>query len=263
MSKELKFLYQTTINKLVEEQVTETREENGQKVEVKRTVKKLNPIKIALIKPDRKLYKSAELFYAKSLSDYLRAGLLSFSLVAKRYANDGGPLTETEKERIKTLREEAETLQLKLYSLKEGDEMTAQQVVEEKSRVLTRLNNVNNEVNSIQNAYSDIFESTAEMKSRNDTIEWWSLFLTYMDIDGKGYQPVFGDLNYDERMVKLEEIEDQEDPFTIDVIRRMSYLVSFWFTSKNQVTESDFKSMEKVYDEYSSVYKPQEDPSIP
>lgn len=252
--KELKYLYETTVKRQVEESVTETREEQGQKVEVKRTVKKVKPVKVAILKPDRKLFKGAEMFYAKTLSEFLKAGLLPYSLVAKRYANDGGPLTEQEKKRLKELRDEARQLEKDFYSL-QGDTKEAQ---DKKNDLLIRINSINNEVSNIQNAYSDIFDSTAEMKSRNETIEWWSIFLIYIDETDKGYVPLFGAGTFDERISKLEDIEDVADPFYIETIKRLSYLISFWFTARETVTSIDFGTMEKLYLDTMSDYKVEE-----
>lgn len=253
--KELKFLYETTLKRQVDESVVEIREEGGQKIEIKRTVKKAKPIKIAILKPDRKLFKAAEMFYAKSLSEYLKAGLLPYSLVAKRYANDGGPLTEREKVRLKELRDEARELEKQFFSNIGAD--ASQQ--ENKNDLLIKINKINAEISNIQNAYSDIFDSTAEMKSRNDTIEWWSLFLIYANLDGTGgYKPVFGDGEFDARISTLEEHEDKADPFIIETIKRLSYLISFWFTARDTVTAIDFSTMEKLWVDTMSEYKVEE-----
>lgn len=255
--KENKFLYETTLQKQVEESVVSSREEQGQTIQITRTVKKLKPVKLAILKPDRKLFKGAELFYSKSLSEYLKAGLLPYSLVAKRYANDGGPLTEQEKARLTELRTEARALEVEFFNATGDDE----EKVKVKNRLLAQINKINSEMSGIQNSYSDIFDSTAEMKSRNDTIEWWSLFLIYTDEDGTGYKPVFGEGTYDERVIKLEEIEDKAVPFYIETIKRLSYLISFWFTARETVTSLDFTMMEKLYISSMSDYKPVEEDS--
>ena len=252
--KELKFIYETQIKRQIEEIAIEKKEENGQQIEIKRTVKKAKPIKVAILKPDRKLFKAAEMFYAKTLAEYLKAGLLPYSLVAKRYANDGGPLTEKEILRLKELQTESRKLQQEFYAAEGNDENKQKQ----KNDLLIQLNKINIEISQIQNAYSDIFDSSAEVKSRNDTIEWWSLFMIYWDEDGKGYKPTFGDVTYDERVEKLEEFEDKSDPFTIEVVKRLSYLVSFWFTARDTVTQIDFTTMEKLYTDTMSTYKVEE-----
>jgi len=254
--KELKFLYETTVKRQVEESVVETREEQGQKIEIKRTIKKAKPIKIAVLKPDRKLFKAAEMFYARTLSENLKAGLLPYSLVAKRYANDGGPLTEKEKSRLKELRDESQKLEKEFFALAGND--TSNQ--DNKNDLLIKINHINAEVSNIQNSYSDIFDSTAEIKARNDTIEWWALFLIYANLDEKAYLPLFTDVDYDARVAKLEDYENEADPFIIEVIKRLSYIISFWFTARDTITQIDFTTMERLYIDTMSDYKVEETP---
>lgn len=254
--KEQHFIYETTVKKQVEEPSIEVREENGQKIEIKRTVKKTILIKVAILRPDRKLFKAAEIFFAKSLAEYLKAGLLPYSLVAKRYANDGGPLSESDKTRLKTLGEESKILEKEFFA---NVVATNDDEKKKKQDLLIRINKINEEVSTIQNAYSDIYDSTAEIKSRNDTQEWWSMFLILID-EGQGYTPIFGTGNYDERIDKLEEFELLANPFYNEVIRRASYLISFWFAARNTVTKIDFETMEKLYLDTLSEYKIQEEP---
>jgi hypothetical protein len=195
------------------------------------------------------------MFYAKTLSQYLKAGLLPYSLVAKRYANDGGPLSDEEKKRMESLREEALKLNNDFFT-----ETTSN--VENKSKkneILERINEINQEITRINTAFSDIFDATAEKKSRDETIEWWSLHLIYLNEDGKGYKCVFGDGDDADRISKLEQYEYDENPFYLEVIKRLSYLVSFWFTARNNVTQIDFSTMEKLYLETVSDYKVKEE----
>jgi hypothetical protein len=62
MEKTLKFLYETFVKKQVNESVTEPRQEGSETVQITRTVKKVKPVKFAILKPDRRLYKDAEIF---------------------------------------------------------------------------------------------------------------------------------------------------------------------------------------------------------
>lgn len=93
------------------------------------------------------------------------------------------------------------------------------------------------------------------MKSRNDTIEWWSLFLIYWDENGQGYKPLFSDGTYEERVSKLEDYEDKAESFFVELIKRLSYLISFWFTARETVSQIDFSMMENLWVKTMSEYK--------
>lgn len=253
--KEQKFLYETTVQKQVEENVTEKRQENGQEVSVTKKAKVLKPVKLALLKPSRRMFEQAEIFYAKTIAEFIKAGLLPYSLVAKRYANDGGPLSEPEIKRLEVLKKEALELEKRFYDLSgAADEKSAT----EKKEILVKLNNINLEVGTIQNTYADIFDNTAEMKARNKVIEWWALHISLMDEDNKGYKPVFSEGSYDDKLDKYDELEEASDAFVMDVIKRLAYLTSFWFSAKTKLEKGDYEGMEKIYDETVSTYDPQE-----
>jgi hypothetical protein len=253
--KDIKFLYESTVKKQVEEKVTETREENGEKIEVSRIVKKAKPIKIAIQKPNRKLYENAERFYAVQIADFIKAGLLPYSLVQKRYANDGGPLSEPEKEYLIKLKEEAAKLEHEYFTIVgEGKEFT-----DRRNELLIKINNINAEVSNIQNGYADIFENTAEMKARNKTIEWWVLNLSFIDEDGTGFKPLFGDGTHDDKLAKYDEFDEREDKFINECIRKLSYLISFWFAAKSNLSKIDFESMDRLYTDTLADYSVEED----
>jgi hypothetical protein len=248
MSKKIDFLYETSVLKQIEEKVTETRDENGQKIEIVRTVKKAKPIKIAILHPRRKLYEGADIFYAKQIADYIKAGLLPYSLVAKRYANDGGALSEPEKEKLKKLKEEVAELEIEFFALGSDADTKV------RNTLLSKINDINGEIVKIQNAYADIFDNTAEVKARNKTIEWWALHLCYIDEDDTGYKPIFGDGTYDERLEQYDEVTDRQQPHIDEAIRKLSYLISFWFAAKAVLSKIDFETMDKLYNDTVTDY---------
>lgn len=253
----MKYIYETIVNREVEENVVDTKVEDGKTISITTPVKVVKKVKVAIQQPDRKFYKGAELFFSKTIANYLKEGLMPASLVAKRYANDGGPLTEAENKRLVELRAQLNVLEKEFFvTLTSGIDVKADEAtVEQKSTLLVKINKINSEISAIQNAYSDIFDNTAEMKSRNDTIEWWSLFLILVDEDEKGYKHLFGDGDptkqddYTKKVSKLEEFEDKNDPFYNEVIKKLSYLISFWFTAKTNLSQLDFQTMEKLYQE--------------
>lgn len=251
MEKAKKFIYESSVKKQIEEKVPEKRIENGEEVTITRTVKKVKLVKIAMLKPDRRTNKEAEIFYAKRLSAYLKEGLLPQSLVTKRYLNDGGPLSDGEQKLVDSLRERYVALQDEYFGMKSP--LSA----EDNSRrgeIILELNEINKTLRDLQSNYADIFSNTAEAKGTSDVIEWWILFLSYVDIDGKGYAPLFGEGDFDAKMKKLEELEDKDNPFINELIKKLSYFVSFWHTAGLDVGKDDFKSAEENYEKKVTQY---------
>lgn len=247
-----KYLYETTVKKEIVEQVTEEREENGEKIKITRDVKKVKPVKIAISKPDRKKYKDADIFYAKTLSNYLKEGLLPHSLVSKRYMNDGGPLTESEKKTLNVMRDRYVELQEEYFKM-EGPLNEEQN--KRRGEIILEMTEINRIVKEIKSSYSDIFENTAEAKTKNDTIEWWILNISMIeDEETKNYKLLYGDGDFDSKTEALEKLESKGDDFTNEVIKKLSYFISFWYSSGADISSEDFKSAEEHYEENVSLY---------
>lgn len=238
-----KYLYETTVKKEVIEKITEEREENGQKIQVTKEVKSFKPLKIAVLKPDRKKYKEADIFYAKTLSNYLKEGLLPYSLVSKRYMNDGGPLTDDEKKAVTNLQNQYYTLQEEYFKISKTPESEKRS-----GEIIFEMTEINKKIESIRDNYSEIYNNTAEAKSRNDTIEWWILNLSFIeDADGKGYKSLYGDGDFESRYSNLESLESQNENHFNEAIKKLSYFISFWYNSGGNIEEKDWKSAEDYY----------------
>jgi len=250
MSKALKFLYEFTVNKEVEKQVSEKKtDENGQEIIITRTEKVQEPIKFSILKPGRRQYDSAEIFLAKTISDYIKEGIMPISLIAKRFGNDGGVLTKEEIEHVEELQKNLETQQKKLidFKLDESPENKVQKS-EERTKILVEMLNVQSEIDQLRNSYLSLYENTAEMKARKKTIEWWITQLSYTS--GEAAVEFFPENSFDKRYQKYIDILDGDDEFAKTVANKFTYLISTWFSAGNGVLSAeDFKSAEEHFDQ--------------
>ena len=99
-----KWLYDFNVYDEFEDTVEEKKkDENGEEITISRKVPKKRAVVFSIKKPDRRLFEGAELFYAVKLSEGIKAGLLTRPLLAKRYKNDGGAMSEPEKKRYAEL----------------------------------------------------------------------------------------------------------------------------------------------------------------
>ena len=83
--------------------------------------------------------------------------------------------------------------------------------------------------------------------------------MAYIDENGEGYAPIFGDGSYDDKINKYDEIDERNDDFLNECIRKISYLTSFWFAAKATLSKIDFESMDKLFQENLSTYRVVED----
>ena len=225
--------------KVKEKETTEN--ENGEKVTVEKELEKKVARDFFIRRPNRRLYDDAELYYAVKLSEGIKAGLLTKALLEKRYENDGGSLSDPEIERYGTLYSEFYENQRELIDLEDKNEKS-----ENDKKRLDDLKDILSSTRTALTAFEmsqqNLFDQTAEVRARNKTILWWVLNLSYaVAEDGKEY-PFFTDGSSEEKLEYYDRLTEEEDDFLDEVIKKFTYLISFWYVSKVD-NEEDFKAM--------------------
>jgi hypothetical protein len=244
-----KWLYKFTINREIEtEKETESTNDEGKEIKVIERVKEKSPVEFCIQKPYRKLYDNAELFYGVKMSEGIKAGLLTRNLLAKRYEDDGGAFSETEKERYSELylaiynkEEEYQRLQLNLDNKpQELKDRLAQDLLHE-------LSDLRRELTDIENAQSNIFDQTAENRAKNQTIMWWVLKLSHWkEFDHKNEEHYFGGETFEDQLDAYDAYEEEGDEFHSEAMRKLAFFISFWYMGR-ATSEEDFKAVEELY----------------
>ena len=228
---------------------TETNDK-GEKITTEKEVVKKVPITLALKKPTRKLYDESDLHYSVKLSEGIKAGLLTRTLLEKRFENDGGIFSDTDKDRYfelyREVFEKENSLQqaaLNLQNLSEDEKN------EKLAKVYTELTLLKRDLQEYETLYSSLFEQTAENRAKNSTVMWWVLNLSHYKMEGdENYNNVFDGASYESKLESYDTYEEAYDEFWIEAIKKCVYFVSFWYSGSGQ-TEDDFKEAEKFYAE--------------
>lgn len=246
-----KWLHEFIINKETEvEEVEITKNEKGEEIKVIKKVKKELPFKFKILKPNRKLHEQAELVYAIKLSECVKAGLLTKPLLSKRYQNDGGAMSDPEKA-------EYTKLYLELFKLESDYErlLLKDNKTDEEHKLMEStlfdLANARRQIQQIEYNQSSLFDQTAENKARNHVIMWWILNLSFIEDQEGKVDPLFGVGSFEEKLSKYDEIEENGDEFNLKAIRKLTYLLSFWYMGR-AATSEEFKKVEEFYDKEDS-----------
>lgn len=209
--------------------------ENGETVEEK--------AKLALLKPNRRLKEEGELFYAKEVSRFAKAGVLPKAAWGTILSNGGGSISEKEREVYGELLLKFRDASFELQSILIKTESERTEAEKKRSdEIIVELDEIRKEIQSFESSQIAIFENTAEAKARNRTILWWVLFTSYVEKNGE-YVPFFDGETFDEKIGSYDIFEDlnNEDSINIISIRRLTYLITLWFLGKVE-TEEDFDS---------------------
>ncbi len=250
-----KFLHEFSINKEIEvEDIEVSKNEKGEEVKVTKKQKKTEPVTFRLLKPNRRLFDEAELFYGIKLSEGIKAGLLTRSLLAKRYQNDGGSMSETEKRRYTELYIELYRLENELQRLQVNlEKISKDEQIDKMGIVLNDLSIAKKELQQIENYQSTIFDQTAENRARNQTILWWVLNISYIKQDQE-FIPFFGEGDHDKKLGRYDEYEESEDFFKKEAMSKLAYFISLWYMGKANNAE-DFKNLELLFEQAKTQIK--------
>ncbi len=249
-----KWLYSFFVEQEKEvEEETDSVDEKGEAITIKKMVTKEVPITFKLRRPTRKLIDDADLHYSVKLSEGIKAGLLTRNLIARRYDDDGGLFNEDDKAKYMRLYNELvekenlyHKLMLKEASKKDGKKELSKETKTKGEQLLLEITDARKQIMEYEQAQQQVFDNTAENRARNSAIMWWVLHISYMLNDEGKEIPVFPGNTYEEKINYYDTLEEEYDEFVMKYINKLAFLVSFWYTGRID-SEEDFRQAEKTY----------------
>lgn len=217
--------------------------EKGEEVKTTSKVKTTVPVKLAIRKPTRSLFDEAELFYGVRLSEGIKAGLLTRALLAKRFNNDGGVLSDEEQKEYNELYLEFFNLQSEFQKLSIKEESIRTE--EEKKAIqnnIEKMNDARERLQKYEMAQANLFEQTAENRARNKTIMWWVLQLSLIQDESKKFKDLFNEGSYEDKLKKYDEIEESESNLEKIALQKLLYLISFWYIGR-AASQDEFEKL--------------------
>jgi len=225
------------------EKVEVSTNEKGEEVKTTSKVKTTVPVKLAIKKPTRSLFDEAELFYGVRLSEGIKAGLLTRALLAKRFNNDGGVLSDEEQKEYNELYLEFFNLQSEFQKLSIKEESIRNDEEKENLKaVVVKMNDARERLQKYEMAQANLFEQTAENRARNKTIMWWVLQLSLIQGDDKKLKELFQDGTYEDKLKRYDEIEESESDIEKIAIQKLLYLISFWYIGR-AASQDEFEKL--------------------
>ena len=251
----MKKLYKFQMTQEIEgEEVVVSKDDDGNEVRTTKPTKTNRERNFFIRKPTRKMYDEAELYYGVKLSEGIKAGMMTRALLAKRFDNDGGVLSDEDKTRYSALYFTLFELQNEYQRISLIDKAKRTDVEEEKYKeVIKALIETRERIQDFETAQASIFDQTAENRARNKTIMWWTLMLAYEGVLAKEDRiedfPFFGAGDIESKLDKYDDIEENEDrdEFLAEAMRKFAYFVSFWYVGK-AATEEEFEQLAAMAD---------------
>ena len=242
---ESKNLYSFILFSEKENTVEEKRVDEQTKEEIivmKKVVEKV-PFEVSLKKPTRRQIEEADLEYSVEMSKCIKKGILTKAMLAKKYSDTGGMLSENESKKLVDLYKKIYDLQNESIRLESSTKKKENK--EKIDAVLEDLTKTRKEIIDIESNYRSLFDHTADSKAQNKLLLWYILNLTYVKPDGEDKEkPYFQGEEFEDKLQNFYAKEESPDEHYSVISKKVSTLIAFWFFNQAS-TKEDFEDLDK------------------
>ena len=230
-----KYIYEFSLNKKEKKQVETTRKnKDGEEETVlsNRTVK--TPIKFVVAKPTRRIADDAEVYYSVKMSESIKKGIVTKAMLIKKYADNGGALTENEsKELLKNLK--------RIHDLENEYQMiSATNKKEDQKKLIdmeTEISTLRRDLINLESSLQSVYQHTADARAERDTLLWYTIALAKIETED-GLAEYFDGDDIEEQIEDFYEKYEAEEGFDFEAVTTLSRVVGYWFYNQ-QATQED------------------------
>ena len=220
-----KWLHVFTLDKTQKvKETTVEKDESGNEVQITKEVEKKVPQRFSILKPTRKIQDDSSIFYSVKVSEAIKLGLITKAFLLKKFQKDGILASDEEKKEYTNNYSRAGMIEVDAEKIKNDSNFS------ETEKEL-KIANINDEYKSLRQKIFDyesvqnsLFDNTAEKRAADLLNLWFVLNLLYSGEEGSE-TCIFGDGNFDQRMERLNQIEDSEDKFLTEAVEKGAFLI--------------------------------------
>ena len=218
-------------------------ENTKEEITISKKVLEKVPMEVILRKPTRRQIEEADLEYSVEMSKCIKKGILTKAMLAKKYSDTGGLVSETQSKRLIELYTKIYDLQGESVKLESS---TKKEVNKEKlNKVIEELTNVRKEIVEIESSYRSLFDHTADTKAQNRVLLWYVLNLTYIkDHEDEKEKPYFKGEDFDQKLEAFYALEENPVENYSLISKKVSTLIAFWFFNQASTPE-EFEDLDK------------------
>ncbi len=227
---------------------TVTREENGQKITVESKVTEAVPYTVVLKEPSRRERQDLDLFQKITYSKAIDLGMLPKAKMQQIMSKDAkSALSEDDDKNIAAMTAHLEELSDAYKKLNSSENPLNDELKASKEKILTEYLALYKKVEDLNTSYQSLYAYTAETYMQTETLNWLTLFLTYLKTtpDAKP-EPLFPGADYATKKDRSGDMEDASDPlFKASVERLATYWHLYLFNRANK--PEDFERIETAW----------------
>ena len=241
MAKE--YIYEFTLKKKVKKQVeTKRKGKDGEEETVlsNRTVSV--PVKFFIKKPTRRMADEAEVFYSIQLSKAIKMGIVTKAMLIKKYADNGGALSEEESKLLLKSLKKLNDLEneYKLCSVKKTKES-----MKRAEELELEIVSLKRELQELESSLQSVYQHTADSKAEKEVLLWYAIKLARFSEDGEEEKEFFKGIDFEEQLEDLYEKYEIEESFESEATSKICKVVGFWFYNQNADAKAIKEFIEK------------------
>lgn len=220
-----KWLYNFDVEKTqkVKETIAE-KDATGNDIEVTREVEKKIPNKFHILNPTRKIQDDASIFYSVKVSEGIKLGLVTKSYLMRKFQQEGVlPNAEDKKIHAENY-SKAIKLEVDMETIKQNVSLSDAEKELQISPLKSEYQELRTKIFDYENLNSSLFDNTAEKRASDLLNLWFVLHLLYAEKDGS-QSCLFGDGSFDQKLDRLNAIEDSGDEFLTSVLEKGAFLI--------------------------------------
>lgn len=248
MEKGFKELYSFSVDREVEKEVssTKTDKKTGEQITVTKKVKEKEPLAVKLKKPSRRELEDAELEFSVEMSKCIKKGILTKAMLAKKYSDTGGLMSEDDAQELVDNYKKIFELQSE-YSRLEIIQNKTEKQTKRVEEIIEDLQVVRRKIVETESNYQALFDHTADVKAQNRLILWYVIMLTYIQgVDDENPKPYFGAGDFEDRLAEYYKKEESDDSLYFLITKKAATILAFWFFNQASDKESFDDLMKRV-----------------
>ena len=196
------------------------------------TGKGKNKREFILRRPTRRQMEDADTQYAVEMSQCVRKGILTKNMLAKKYEDSGGLLTEEAAKQLSGMYHKLNELISEQARLKTVKAQTKKNK-ERQEKLEEEMVNVRRDIVEVESANLSLFSNTAEARAQNKILIWYVTHLLEEKVDGE-WTPFFDGIDFVDKLEQYYEREDAEDNEEyLNIMQDAGTVIAFWYFNQN------------------------------
>ena len=184
--------------------------------------------------------------FSIEMSRCIKKGILTKAMLAKKYSDSGGLLTEDDSRNLLRLYKELGEIQTDLGKLIAKKKKSDAEKKKESS-LTEEFMAARKEIVDLETTYQNVFNHTADTRAQNKTVLWYMINLSHVENQDGEESPLFpGETQEEKEQSYYLKDEDEDEIYELAREKLMTF-VSFWYFSQN-ASEEDYAKLEEDMD---------------